>query len=141
MIVFFRYEKKTANHYKQFFVFLWMRTRKEVIEEDETPRKYRERRIEERYGPVLERRVRRYSFFSPLAFALSWGIIGALLSALFTWAAINGFFLVFAGWMLSLYGPGGYTVSPGGIGIGAVYGFIWFFVIALLFAALYNLFS
>ena len=79
-----------------------------------------------------------YLKLNALKFGLSGGILTGICVFLTTIAAISGYFLVYNGILLDIYGPFGYSFSFSGAIIGAIYGFIDGFIITYLIAALYN---
>lgn len=76
-----------------------------------------------------------------LSFALAGAIYGTAFMALATIAALVGLpgFRPFADFVTQFYGPYGYAVSPLGVVVGALWGFVEGFVHFGIFALLYNL--
>ena len=77
----------------------------------------------------------------PLSFALAGAFYGAAFIALATIAALMGIpgFRPFADFVTQFFGPYGYSVSPLGVFMGALWGFVEGFVHLGIFALLYNL--
>jgi len=76
-----------------------------------------------------------------LSFALAGAIYGAAFMALATMAALMGIpgFRPFADLVTQFYSPYGYSVSPLGVVVGALWGFVEGLVHFGIFALLYNL--
>jgi hypothetical protein len=76
-----------------------------------------------------------------LSFALAGAIYGAAIMALVTISALAGLpgLTQFADLIAQFYGPYGYSVSPLGVVVGAIWGLVEGFVHFGIFALLYNL--
>jgi flagellar biosynthesis protein FliP len=82
-----------------------------------------------------------YSKISPLDFAVSVGIVFALIVFLISMLSIMGYMGSFPVTILifkDLYGSMGYGPTPLGAILGAVYAFIDAFILSFLFAWIYN---
>ena len=92
---------------------------------------------------VIERKrvVKRFARFSPMGFGIGWGVIGALMMVLITVGAMSGYFTMTASLLLDVYSYFGYSISTLGILLGAIYGFVDFFILSALFASIYNALS